>query len=77
MTTRTAGTRRVLPGSPFNKNLPPAAPVQRYSLSDRVSHDRYGLGRVISVEEDNTSVVIDFGAVVRRVTLPTAKLTKL
>jgi hypothetical protein len=41
-----------------------------------VTHDRYGLGRVILVEDDN-SLIVDFGS--RRVWIqtPCAKLTKV
>jgi hypothetical protein len=41
-----------------------------------VTHDKYGLGRVVSVEDD-TSLVIDFGTHQVRITTPCAKLTKL
>jgi hypothetical protein len=45
-------------------------------LQDQVTHDKYGLGRVVSVEDD-TALVIDFGERRVRVTTPCAKLTKL
>ncbi|MFB9629689.1 hypothetical protein [Nonomuraea helvata] len=45
-------------------------------MRDQVSHDKYGLGRVVAVEED-LAVVIDFGAETRRLTAPYAKLVKL
>jgi hypothetical protein len=41
-----------------------------------VTHDKYGLGRVVSVEDD-TAVVIDFRTRQVRITMPCAKLTKL
>ena len=41
-----------------------------------MTHDKYGLGRVVSVEDD-TALVIDFGAHRMRITTPCAKLTKL
>lgn len=47
-----------------------------YEPGDRVSHDKYGLGRVESVEE-GASVVIDFGGTRRRVALTSAQLNKL
>jgi len=40
-----------------------------------VTHDKYGLGRVISVEED--ALVIDFGPRRVRIVMPCAKLAKL
>jgi len=40
-----------------------------------VTHDRYGLGRVIRTEAD--AVLVDFGTVKHRISAPYAKLTKL
>ena len=75
MTSRGTGTRRALPGSPFNQ--PPAvAIVASYAMSDRVSHDRYGLGTVVGTE-NGTAVLVDFGPKVLRVALPTTKMVKL
>jgi hypothetical protein len=70
-----AATRRFLPTSPF-KPPPEAAPAEQFAVQDRVSHDKYGLGRVISVEGD-IALVIDFGTSQVRITTPCAKLTKL
>ncbi len=67
--------RRYLPSSPFN-NLPPARPVEQYAMDDQVTHDRYGLGRVVGVEED-VAVLVDFGPQQARITTPFTKLTKL
>jgi hypothetical protein len=69
------GNRRHLPSSPF-KPPPEAPPVERYALSDLVTHDKYGLGRVILVEGD-TAVVVDFAPRKVRVTTPFARMTKL
>jgi hypothetical protein len=67
--------RRYLPGSPFN--TPPAPrPVKQFALHDQVTHDKYGLGRVISVE-DEVAVVVDFGSTQERISAPYAKLTRL
>ena len=75
MTSRGTGTTRALPGSPFNQ--PPAvAIVTSYAMSDRVSHDRYGLGTVVGTE-NGTAVLVDFGPKVLRVALPTTKMVKL
>ena len=70
-----AATRRLLPTSPFK---PPAAapPAEQFAVQDQVSHDEYGLGRVMSVEDD-TALVIDFGTHQVRITTPCAKLIKL
>ena len=70
-----AATRRYLPTSPF-KPPPPAPPVEQFSPQDQVTHDQYGLGRVVSVEDD-TAVVVDFGTQQVRIATPFAKLTKL
>lgn len=68
--------RRNFPGSPFN-NLPaPVRQVEQYALHDRVTHDRYGLGVVIGVEEE-VAVLVDFGTQRERITSPYSKLTKL
>ena len=40
-----------------------------------MTHDRYGLGRVISIETG--AVVVEFGAITQRISAPYAKLTKL
>jgi len=75
MNTRRAGTRRFLPGSPFNP-VPGSEPVpEEFEVDDRVTHDRHGMGRVVSVEE--RAVVIDFGTGPRRIALPNPKLSKL
>ena len=70
-----AATRRLLPTSPFG--APPLAPpAEHFAVQDQVTHDKYGLGRVISVQDD-TTLVIDFGARRMRITMPCAKLAKL
>jgi hypothetical protein len=70
-----AATRRFLPTSPF-KPPPDAPPAEQFAVQDQVCHDKYGLGRVMSVEDD-TALVIDFGNGQVRITTPCAKLTKL
>jgi len=70
-----AATRRYLPTSPFKPPPEPAAPEQ-FAVQDQVTHDKHGLGRVVSVEDD-TALVIDFGTQHVRITTPCAKLTKL
>jgi len=70
-----AAPRRHLPGSPFNV---PAVPVklEQFAVHDQVTHDKYGLGVVIGVEEE-VAVLVDFGAHQERIPAPYAKLTKL
>jgi hypothetical protein len=70
-----AATRRFLPTSPF-KPLPAAPPAEQFAVQDQVTHDKYGLGRVMSVE-DGTTLVIDFRTHRVRITTPCAKLIKL
>jgi hypothetical protein len=70
-----AATRRYLPGSPFNKIPPVVRPVKEFAVHDQVTHDRYGLGRVISADE--SGVLVDFGTQQERIAAPYTKLTKL
>lgn len=66
--------RRHLPGSPF-KPPAPARPAEKFDVDDQVTHDKYGLGRVIGVDEG--AVLVDFRAHQQRIPLPCSKLTKL
>jgi hypothetical protein len=70
-----AASRRLLPTSPFG---PPTAapPAEQFAVRDQVTHDTYGLGRVIGVEVD-TALVVNFGSRRVRIMTPCAKLTKL
>jgi hypothetical protein len=70
-----AASRRFLPGSPFNV-LPVDPPVEQFAVRDRVTHDRYGLGWVVLVEEDDAVIVV-FASRKVRVLSPFARLTKL
>ena len=70
-----AWNRRHLPSSPF-KPPPEDPPVEQYGLGDLVTHDKYGLGRVILVEGD-ASVVVDFANRKVRIMTPFARMTKL
>lgn len=67
--------RRHLPTSPF-KPPPPAPAPKEFALQDQVTHDKYGLGRVIEVG-DGHSVLVDFGTQKVRIPAPYAKLFKL
>jgi hypothetical protein len=72
---RAAPARRYLPGSPFN--VPQVeAPVETFAPGDLVTHDKYGLGRVLGVE-DEAAILVDFGTHRLRLSLPCAKLIKL
>jgi hypothetical protein len=45
-------------------------------VGDSVTHDKYGLGSVIGIE-DETVILVDFGTHRLRILLPCAKLIKL
>ncbi|MBV9024074.1 MAG: hypothetical protein JO362_09845 [Streptomycetaceae bacterium] len=72
--TKRPAPRRHLSTSPFKAPVPPL--VEHFSLGDRVSHDRYGLGKVIGVE-DGSAVHVDFGSRQVRIVHPYAGLHKL
>ena len=75
MNARATGSRRVIPGSPFNRPESTEG-HETYEVGDQVCHDRHGLGKVIQAG-DPGEVVADFGTTVRRIPLPCTKLTKL
>jgi hypothetical protein len=75
MTPRSAPAR-VLAGSPFPPPPPIIPATTRFAVGDRVTHDRFGLGRVISFV-DVVDVVVDFTQIEANVTVPHMKLTKL
>lgn len=74
MNTNTAGNRRRLPTSPFKPRPEPV--IEKFTVEDRVTHDQYGLGRVIAAE-DGVAVTVHFGSQEMRLVSPFAKLTKL
>jgi hypothetical protein len=74
MSPRPASSRRHLPSSPFN-NLRAAEEVERFAVDEHVHHDKFGLGRVLLVEEETVTVV--FGSQQVRIASPYHKLTKL
>jgi hypothetical protein len=65
-----------VPGSPFNAAPVAEEPAESYEPRDLVSHDKYGLGKVLDVE-GQAAVVVDFGTHRRRITLPCSRLVKL
>ena len=70
--------RRPLPSSPFKATetvAPPSEP-ERYAVNDKVTHDKYGLGTIIGVEE-GVGVFVDFGSHKQRLRTPCSKLVKL
>lgn len=74
MKQRSAAKRRFLPGSPFN-NIEPTQTIETFAVQDRVTHDTYGLGRVVGAEAE--AVTVDFGSHQLRIVSPFHKLTKL
>lgn len=75
MNSASARNRRYLPTSPF-KPPPEAPPAEQFELDDLVTHEKYGLGRVILVEGD-TAVVVDFAPRKVRILAPFARMVKL
>jgi hypothetical protein len=73
MNSRSAAKRRHLPSSPFHSQ--PERPVEKFAVEDRVTHDTYGLGRIVGQEE--AAVTVDFGSHRVRIPSPFQKLTKL
>ena len=68
-----------------NPALPAHQPVQApssgaaavtFAVHDQVTHDRYGLGVILGVE-DGIAVLVNFGPQQLRIPVPCAKLTKL
>jgi hypothetical protein len=69
----TTPVRRHLASSPFQPD--PAPTIEQYALNDLVSHDSYGLGRVIQVEA--AAVSVDFRSQTVRITSPFRKMARL
>ncbi len=49
--------------------------MKEFAPGDQVTHDRYGLGRVLTADE--SGVFVDFGTQRERIAAPYTKLTKL
>ena len=69
-----AAARRHLPGSPFGAPAL-APPAETFAIQDQVTHDSYGFGVILGVEDH--AVLVDFRPDQRRIPLPCAKLSKL
>ncbi len=72
--TKPAASKRHLPTSPFKAPVAPAP--KHFAVGDQVTHDMYGLGRVIGIEE-GIAALVDFGSAQMRILSPYAKMTKL
>ena len=73
MATSSVNPRPRHASSPFQPHREPK--IEQYLLDDRVSHDSYGLGRVVGVDAGGATV--DFSSKTVRVTAPFRKMTKL
>jgi hypothetical protein len=69
----TTPTRRHLANSPFQPDPEPT--IEQYALDDLVSHDSYGMGRVIQVEA--AAVTVDFRSQKVRIRSPFHKMARL
>ncbi|WP_314171822.1 hypothetical protein [Streptomyces winkii] len=72
--TKPPAPRRHLPTSPFKAPVEPL--VKDFALGDRVSHDRYGLGTIIGVEE-GLAMLVNFGSLQARIVSPYTGMDKL
>jgi hypothetical protein len=73
MTTRPGPKRRHLASSPFKPE--PELVIETFGVGDRVSHDSYGVGRVVTTE--SAAVTVDFGSRTVRIASPFQKLEHL
>lgn len=65
--------RRSLASSPFRPEPEPV--IEQFAVGDLVTHDAYGMGRVVGVEAH--AVTVDFGTQKVRVTSPFTKMAAL
>ena len=71
--TTSSPQRRHLASSPFKA---PAEPIiEQFEVGDPVTHDSYGMGRVVDVETG--AVTVDFRPQVIRIPSPFPRLSKL
>lgn len=73
MTTLPARAGRHLASSPFRPQ--PPIVIETYVVNDRVSHDKYGLGRIVGVEA--AAVTVDFGSESVRIASPYGRMELL
>ncbi|WP_298746512.1 hypothetical protein [uncultured Serinicoccus sp.] len=71
--TRPGSQRRHLPSSPFQPRVEPD--IEHFELDDRVSHQTFGLGRVVGT--DSGAVTVNFGTRTLRIPSPFHRLEKL
>lgn len=70
---RPTATRRHLSSSPFVAEPDPV--IEEFAVGDRVTHDKYGLGRIVA--RDEVAVTADFGSHRVRIPSPFHRLFKL
>lgn len=73
MTTAPGARRRHLASSPFQPE--PEPDIEQFSVDDLVSHDSYGMGRVVGAE--SAAVTVDFRTQTVRITSPFRKMSRL
>ena len=73
MTPSPGPRRRHLASSPFKPE--PEQIIEEFALEDLVSHDAYGVGRVVSA--DAGGVTVDFRTQTLRIASPFNKMSKL
>jgi hypothetical protein len=71
--TTPARPRRHLASSPFQPDPEPT--IEQFEVDDLVSHDSYGMGRVIQVE--GAAVTVDFRSQTVRILSPYHKMSRL
>jgi hypothetical protein len=71
--TISGGQRRHLGSSPFQPDPEPT--IEQYALNDLVSHDSYGMGRVIQLEA--AAVTVDFRSQTVRIPSPYLRMARL
>ncbi|MFF9147860.1 hypothetical protein ACWGBV_34585 [Streptomyces sp. NPDC055051] len=72
--TKSSAPKRHLSTSPFK--APVTLPPRQFAVGDQVTHDVYGLGRVIGIEGE-IAALVDFGSTQQRILSPYAKMSKL
>jgi len=73
MTTSPGPRRRHLASSPFKPDPEPT--IEVFEIDDLVSHDAYGVGRVVGI--DAGAVTVDFRNRTVRITSPFHKMSRL
>lgn len=74
--TMTKTSARPLLTSPFARTAPVEEYLPDYTLGDRVTHDHYGLGRVVRLQ-GRDYVTVDFGTETVRFARSTRALSKI